>query len=297
MVGFVVYFIVLLPVLVWWLYALILRKPGNVPLVFTHSEMLIAVILAGALGSYIHAATSFASYAGNRRLHESWVAWYLLRPFMGMGMALVFYLAARGGLLVLSSDAPAIDPYGMMTVAAMAGMFSKQASDKLAEVFDTLFKSRADDERKDKMDNPLPKLSSVDPKSLEEGSAATVVTVAGVDFMEATKARFNGQLRDTEVKSATELGVNLTTEDLAKAGTYEITAVNPAPGGGISNPVPFVVTVKGAPVGAPVPVTVGGEGEGGVGEGQIPATWFGEKLLGAENDEDDDPAAPEDGEG
>jgi hypothetical protein len=61
-------------------------------------RMLIAV-LAGALGAYVHLATSFADYAGNERLMASWGWWYLLRPFIGMALAEVVYLSLRGGLL------------------------------------------------------------------------------------------------------------------------------------------------------------------------------------------------------
>ena len=36
--------------------------------------------LAGALGAFVHAATSFSSYVGNRELKRSWGWWYGLRP-------------------------------------------------------------------------------------------------------------------------------------------------------------------------------------------------------------------------
>ena len=55
------------------------------------SRLILIVLVTGALGSYVHSATSFVSYVGNRRLVFSWAWWYLLRPFMGMALALIFY--------------------------------------------------------------------------------------------------------------------------------------------------------------------------------------------------------------
>src|SRR2546425_5005635 len=94
------------------------------------TRMLLIVAVAGALGSYIHLATSFADYVGNRRFLESWGWWYLLRPFIGMALALVLYFVVRGGLIAGGTGAEALSPYGVAAVAGMAGLFSKQATDK-----------------------------------------------------------------------------------------------------------------------------------------------------------------------
>src|SRR4030042_1903723 len=69
------------------------------------ARFLFLVLLAAALGSYVHAATSFATYVGNRSFVESWTWWYILRPPIGIALAFVFYLVIRGGLLVVSSNA------------------------------------------------------------------------------------------------------------------------------------------------------------------------------------------------
>jgi hypothetical protein len=78
------------------------------------------VALVGALGAFIHLATSFTEFLGNRTFIASWKWWYALRPFIGSALALMVYFAALAGL---------------------AGMFSKQATDKLREVFENLFKT------------------------------------------------------------------------------------------------------------------------------------------------------------
>jgi hypothetical protein len=115
------------------------------------SRFLALVVLAGALGSYIHAATSFADYIGNRQLFGSWTWWYILRPFMGVALALIVYFAVRGGLIGASTGANALSPYGVAAITGLAGMFSKQATDKLREVFENLFKTEHPPQRTDKL--------------------------------------------------------------------------------------------------------------------------------------------------
>src|SRR5690242_14686024 len=63
------------------------------------TRFLITAALAGALGSCIHLSTSFVSYAGNRKLQQSWAVWYFLRPGIGAALALVVYFALHAGLV------------------------------------------------------------------------------------------------------------------------------------------------------------------------------------------------------
>ncbi|CAN5691041.1 hypothetical protein BH10ACI4_BH10ACI4_34600 [soil metagenome] len=99
--------------------------------------------------------------------------------------------------------------------------------------------------------NPAPAITSVVPGALNAGSAATLVTLTGSGFVSGTGVLVNGAARPTTVTSATALKVALTAADLVNAGSLGITAVNPAPGGGISaasaitinNPVPGAITL------------------------------------------------------
>lgn len=128
------------------------------------ARLILIVMCTGALGSYVHAATSFASYVGNRRLVLSWAWWYFLRPFIGMALALIFYFVVRGGLLSTGAAASEMSPYGVAAVAGLVGMFSKQATDKLRELFDNLFRTEqghGDDARADKLGANLPVVGSM----------------------------------------------------------------------------------------------------------------------------------------
>jgi hypothetical protein len=139
-------------------YLLFKVWPGQVPMKSDYSEIrllpgfgkitiwnearyLLIVVFAGALGSYIHLATSFADYVGNRQFVTSWKSWYVLRPFIGSALALIIYFGARGGLISGTTGADSLSPYGIAALAGMTGMFSKQAADKLREVFENLFKT------------------------------------------------------------------------------------------------------------------------------------------------------------
>lgn len=112
------------------------------PNIWPEVRLLVLVAVAGALGSYIHLATSFADYLGNRQFVSSWKWWYVLRPFIGSALAAIIYFAARGGLLSGVAGAGDVSPYGMTALAGLVGMFSKQATDKLREVFEDLFQTK-----------------------------------------------------------------------------------------------------------------------------------------------------------
>lgn len=98
--------------------------------------LLLLALLAGILGSLIHATQSFAGFVGNRELKRSWAFWYFMRPLVGGILGLVFYAVVRGGLL---SGQVVVNPYGVIALGALAGWFSKKATEKLMEVFDALF--------------------------------------------------------------------------------------------------------------------------------------------------------------
>ncbi len=100
--------------------------------------MLIAAIM-GALGSYVHSAAAFITHTGNRDFDCSWVAWYLLLPFISSGMALIFYLAVRGMFFSFSASTEGLNAFGVAALGGIVGMFSKEATVKLRDLFQDLF--------------------------------------------------------------------------------------------------------------------------------------------------------------
>ena len=114
------------------------------------ARLILISALSALLGSFVHSATSFATYLGNHKLLRAWVGWYVLRPVIGMALGLVFYFLLRAGL-VTTESAAAVNEFGVAAVSALAGMFSKQAADKLEEVFDGVLASHKDAARADKL--------------------------------------------------------------------------------------------------------------------------------------------------
>ena len=201
-------------------------------------RLLLVVMMAGGLGSFVHVATSFSDYVGNEKLTSNWLWFYVLRPFIGMMLAVVFYLVIRGGFLGINNTADSINPFGIAALAGLVGMFSKQATDKLSEVFDTLFKSSSGDaKRKDDLQNPIPVLTDVEPKNIEPKTDNLVVTVTGTGFVRGASVRVNGAARETQFVDGTHLGATLLPEDVANEGELVVTVFNPGPGGGTSTPI------------------------------------------------------------
>ena len=117
---------------------------GPVTLALDIRTMLI-VALSGALGAYVHLATSFADYAGNDRLMRSWTWWYMLRPCVGAALAEIFYMTLRGGLV---TGTEAVSLHGVAALASLTGLFSRQGTDKLRELFEHAFRTEKMTERK-----------------------------------------------------------------------------------------------------------------------------------------------------
>jgi hypothetical protein len=142
-------------------------------------DLLWLVLLAGAFGSCLHMAQSFSDFSGNRTLKSSWVWWYSLLPFVGAGLSVIIYAALRGGIITVGSiptvKASDLNPFGLVAAGALAGMFSKAATTKLGEVFDTLFQSSKGQQMKDPL-RPDSQGSSQPPKPGTAGGSAPAPT-------------------------------------------------------------------------------------------------------------------------
>jgi hypothetical protein len=102
-------------------------------------RLLILVMTAGALGSLIHALRSAYWYVGNRNLVRSWIPKYLLLPFCGAILALLFYFIVRGGFFSPGAGPAHTSPFGFCAFAGLVGLFSEQAVLKLKQVAETVF--------------------------------------------------------------------------------------------------------------------------------------------------------------
>ena len=188
-------------------------------------RLLLLVIVVGMLGAFVHGATSLADYLGNNAFNKSWTWFYLLRPAIGMALALVFYFAIRGGFLSTTGGARDINPYGIAALAGMVGMFSKQATDKLGEIFSTLFRSGGDDRREDPLNGSTVPFK-LDPPTVVAGGDAFKLTVNGTGFVDGATINVNDNPQPTTFVSATQLTAQIAKETIANAGTLKLTVVN-----------------------------------------------------------------------
>jgi hypothetical protein len=211
-------------------------------------RLILIAMVVGALGACIHAAKSFADFTGNRKIYTSWVWWYVLKPFIGMALAVLFYFAVRAGLLSTGSGAADISPYGVAAIAGIVGMFSDRAAEKLAQVFevvapkttqhlDPMVEVAAEEEQGvDQPANPVPTIGRLERESVPVGSDDFDLGVEGTNFMARSRVRLNGADRLTTSVSANRLTVRILASDRVSAGEAQVTVFNPEPGGGTSNP-------------------------------------------------------------
>jgi hypothetical protein len=96
--------------------------------------------------------------------------------------------------------------------------------------------------------NPMPALSSIAPATAIPGTGAFTLKAAGSNFSSASVLDWNGSPRATTFVSATELTAQILATDIASGGSAAVTVVTPAPGGGTSAALSFVITAVNATV-------------------------------------------------
>ena len=216
------------------------RVPLNVlyfwrPWINREMQLLLIVLFAGALGSYIHLLKSATTFIGNGTMKGSWFWWYISGPFVGMAMAMIFYAVLRGGFLAgTPADEKVVNPFGVLAIGALVGMFTDKAALKLAEVFDTLFK--AGDARGGKLHAPL--ITKLDPNKIRVGEPnATTFKVTGERLGKVTVIKFDSKQVQANVVSDTELTFTIDPAEFAAERTLNVSAVDPESGTSVSAPL------------------------------------------------------------
>jgi hypothetical protein len=195
-------------------------------------QLMFTVMVSGAIGGLAHSMKSFGDYVGNRELSSHWVWFLILRLPIGTAIALFFYCVIRGGILIptiqsqphltYSSDATLqINPYAMAAFGALAGMFSKQATDKPASVFDAMFSMKEPVQREDKLGEKkpvvTPAISSLEPAQLT--TTTTSLTINGQAFQHGCTVTVNGADRQPTEVSDKKIVIPLVGTDVATAGS------------------------------------------------------------------------------
>lgn len=203
-------------------------------------RLLSIVLVSGALGSAISAARTYANFHGLGRYEANWTWWYLMKVPIGMGLALFLYMVVRGGLFSASlSESGAVmdtaNPFGFAALGALAGMFAKEASDKLEEIFKAVFRTA------EKPAAPRPKIDRLEPPAKKVHDADLALRVSGSGFDAQSVVKVGGKARDSEFKGNGLLLVTLSPEDLSKAGKLPVVVTAGGDKGGTSEMVVLAV--------------------------------------------------------
>jgi hypothetical protein len=205
-------------------------------------RLLLLVAIAGALGSSILAAKTFAYRMGSDSQKASWLWWYFLRLPTGAGIAVLLYFVFRGGLFAGSFSNPSlatdvINPYGFVAISALTGMFAGQASDKLEEIFEGLFRT-------------LPKAGwpvLANPPALKAPvpPAETIVRLSASGTRPNSTVVVDGKTRDAHGQDDNGLSFRLTaaevTVEAGQTRTFKVKVTNPGPPERSSDAVDLVV--------------------------------------------------------
>jgi len=120
--------------------------------------------------------------------------------------------------------------------------------------------------------NPQPTLSLVTPGQVLAGSGDTVITLDGAGFVTSSTALLDSMNLATAFVSATQLTAVVPAAEVASVGAHDVAVYNPAPGGGLSNTLPFYA------VSAPAVTTL--SPDSGLQGTVVRVVFYGSGLLG-----------------
>jgi hypothetical protein len=89
--------------------------------------------------------------------------------------------------------------------------------------------------------SPVPDAQSLSPANSIHGTGNLLVTVKGTSFVANSQVTWNGTSLFADYVSSTQLNLYVPAAALASSGTANVVVKNPAPGGGTSSPLSFVI--------------------------------------------------------
>ena len=101
-------------------------------------QLTIQILALGFTGGALHGLISFSHHHSENTLTNHWIPFYLLRPFIGSGMAFLVYLFIRGGLLKDNSSIESLNLYGIQAIALTTGLFSKHGLEFAEQTITTI---------------------------------------------------------------------------------------------------------------------------------------------------------------
>jgi hypothetical protein len=100
-------------------------------------------MFAAGVGSSIATILGYLKHASEQQdFDPAYSAWYIGRPIIGALLGLLFYFVMKGGLVATVASRQEINEFGLVAVGGLVGLFSKNAVEKLREMFNVLFQTR-----------------------------------------------------------------------------------------------------------------------------------------------------------
>jgi hypothetical protein len=170
-------------------------------------RLFVIVALAGALGGLVYALRSLSWFTGNRTLRYSWLLYYVLLPVVGAALATITYVVLRGGLvLVTTQTSPdVVNPFGFAALAALAGLFSREATEWLKRIFEQVLTPAMKGK-----DAAVP--TAITDVPVKHGPVGTKVAIIGTGLGDVTTVTFNEVPAKFEVRSETEIQAEVPAE-------------------------------------------------------------------------------------
>jgi hypothetical protein len=109
-------------------------------------QLLYIVILSGTIGACVWSLYALSLHmSAIQDFNRIWAAWYIVRPFLGAGLAVALYAVIRAGLFSAGSGVDDANVLGVAALSFLVGLFAENAVHQLHRVADTLFGDPADD--------------------------------------------------------------------------------------------------------------------------------------------------------
>jgi hypothetical protein len=118
-------------------------------LIGPETSLILIMMFSGTIGACVFSLFAISHHLGaDKDFDKAWQAWYLLRPIVGAGLALIFYFVLRGGVLTIGANLNNLNLVGVAAISGLVGMFSEHAMHKLQDLADTLFGIAPGDDQK-----------------------------------------------------------------------------------------------------------------------------------------------------
>ena len=111
----------------------------HVPLSAGQSVLVFAAAM-GATGGGLAGLRALADHRSREDFKVSFTWWYVIRPLIGAGLAVVVYMVLRAGL-VGAAPTTVLNAFGVGSVAALSGLFAQNVLERLNLVIEALLGS------------------------------------------------------------------------------------------------------------------------------------------------------------